>query len=270
VPAPDILGVIYSIGNEIGSTGELGSPFTKYTAVRTAEELSALADSVDTWIDTSGCDENSYYAYENIELKQRLRVWIEGNYDAATAPYPCKESRIAIVGANPTQSADLIQRIYIHETYHTLQQSLWDGCQTFGVSERGYYEPLDQPDIEAKHEAGRWLVEGTAEYFSYIINDQINGTTNGIQSMFAAAKTAANESQDMKNDEAKSGAAAVRLLIERGVITEDEIVSGSMFETCDWVDTFGSSVQNVIHANANWHQIEYADGKWGFKAATLQ
>jgi len=229
-----------------------------------------MADSVDTWIDTSGCDENSYRAYENIELKQRLRVWIEGSYDAATALYPCEESRIAIVGANPTQSADLVQRIYVHEIYHTLQQSLWDGCQTLGVSERGYYEPLEQPAIEAKHEAGRWLAEGTADYFSYMIKDQINGTTNGIQLMFAAANVAANESQDINIDQATSSAAAVRLLIERGVITADEIVSGSIFETCDWVDTFGAAVPSVIHAKANWHQFEYVGGKWGFKAAALQ
>ena len=270
VPVPDILGIIYSIGNEIGSTGELGSPFNKYTAARPASELSAIADSVDTWIDTSGCDENSYRAYENIELKQRLRVWIEGSYDAATAPYPCRESRIAIMGANPTQSADLVQRIYVHEVYHTLQQSLMDGCQTFGVSERGYYEPIDDPDYEAKQEAGRWLAEGTATYFASMIQDQINGTTNGIQLMFAAANVAANESQDINSDQAASGAAAVRLLIERGVITEDEIVSGSIFETCDWVDTFGAAVPSVIHAKANWHQFENAGGQWGFKASALQ
>ena len=270
VPTPDILGIIYSIGNEIGSTGELGSPFTKYTEARPASELSAIADSVDTWIDTSGCDEDSYRAYENIELKGRLRVWIEGSYDAATARYPCRESRIAIVGAASHQSADVVQRIYVHEIYHTLQQSLWDGCMTFGVNERGYYEPLEQPAIEAKHGAGRWLVEGTADYFSYMINDQINGTTNGIQMMFAAANVAANESKDINSDQAKSGAAAVRLLIERGVITEDEIVSGSIFETCDWVDTFGAALPSVIHAKANWHQFENVGGAWGFKAAALQ
>ena len=270
VPTPDILGIIYSIGSEIGKTGELGSPFTKYTAARPSSELSAIADSVDQWIDASGCDENSYRAYENIELKQRLRVWIEGSYDAATAPYPCRESRIAIVGANPDQSADLVQRIYVHELYHALQQSLMDGCQTFGVSEQGYYEPIDDPDYEAKQEAGRWLAEGTADYFSYIIKDQINGTTNGIQLMFAAAAAVANESLDINNDLAPSSAAAVRLLIERGVITEDEIVSGSMFETCDWVDTFGAATPNAIHAKANWHQVENAGGQWGFKASALQ
>ena len=270
VPVPNILGIIYSIGNEIGSTGELGSPFNKYTAARPASELSAIADSVDTWIDTSGCAENSYRAYENIELKQRLRVWIEGSYDAATAPYPCKESRIAIMGANPTQSADLVQRIYVHELYHTLQQSLMDGCQTFGVSERGYYEPIDDDEYEAKQQAGRWLAEGTADYFSYIIRDQINGTTNGIQLMLAAANSAANESLDINSDQATSSAAAVRLLIERGVITEEQIVSGSMFETCDWVDTFGAALPSVIHAKANWHQIENVGGTWGFKAAALQ
>ena len=129
---------------------------------------------------------------------------------------------------------------------------------------------MDEPAEEAKHEAGRWLVEGTADYFSYIVKDQINGTTNGIQLMFAAANSAANESLDINNDQATSSAAAVRLLIERGVITEEEIVSGSIFETCDWVDTFGAAVPSVIHAKANWHQFEYAGGEWGFKSAALQ
>ena len=67
-----------------------------------------------------------------------------------------------------------------------------------------------------------------------------------------------------------TGSTAVRLLIERGVITEDQILSTSIFETCDWVDTFGAAVPEVIHAKANWHQIENVGGAWGFKTAALQ
>ena len=269
LPTPDILGVIWSIGTEIGPTGELGSPFTKYTEIKPASVLSELANSVDTWIDNSGCDADSYRAYENIELKQKIRVWIEGSYDAATAPYPCGDSRIAVVGANSSQSYDTIRKIYVHETYHTLQPTLWDGCQTMGMV-GGYYQPIDEPDREAKFEAARWLAEGTAEYFAHFTVAQIKGATNATQTMLAAANSVSNESTDINNDVAVSGAAAVRLLIEREVITEDQVISATLFESCDWVDTFASDVPEVIHAKANWHQIENVGGTWGFKTAALQ
>ena len=88
--------------------------------------------------------------------------------------------------------------------------------------------------------------------------------------MLAAANSVSNESTDINNDVAVSGAAAVRLLIEREVITEDQVISATLFESCDWVDTFASDVPEVIHAKANWHQIENVGGTWGFKTAALQ
>jgi hypothetical protein len=266
---PDILGVIWSIGSEIGKTGDVGSPFSKYTQVRTSSELTEIANATDAWIDASGCDKDTYRAYENIELKSRLRVWIEGNYDAATAPTPCVDARIAIASGNSEQSSDVIQKIYMHELYHVLQPTLWDGCMPMGMKE-GYYQPLDAPVLEAKHNAGRWFAEGTAEYFAFLKQAEIKGTANAIPLLFAAASSAANESKNINDSIATTGSAAVRLLVERGVITEEQILKGSLFETCDWIDTFGADVPEVIHAKANWHRIQNIGGTWGFTAAALK
>jgi hypothetical protein len=88
--------------------------------------------------------------------------------------------------------------------------------------------------------------------------------------LFAAASSAANESKNINDSIATTGSAAVRLLVERGVITEEQILKGSLFETCDWIDTFGADVPEVIHAKANWHRIQNIGGTWGFTAAALK
>lgn len=206
--------------------------------------MNYLADSVDAWIDAVPCNStDSYRNYENKDIKTRIRGWIKGNYDATTAPDPCLESRIAVVGGTSGQSDDTVQKIYLHELYHALQKRLTTYCQLMGTSSNGYYEPLDTPEaraIEAKFKAGKWLAEGTAEYFSFIIQAEIKGTNDGVNEMMKAANTAANESKDINNSIASSGSAAVRLLIERGVLTEKQVMDGSLFQTCDWVDIYSA------------------------------
>jgi hypothetical protein len=269
--APDILGVIWSIGSVIGTTGEVGAPFNKYTQVRDSSELKSTADAFDAWVDAAGCTTtDAWRAVENQELKERVRVWIEGSYDAATAPEACLESRTVTVGASSEQSKDTVQRIYLHETYHALQVALYEGHCYSIESYQGESGPRPDPIRDTKSEAGRWFAEGTAEYFAHVTQAQIKGNTNGVQLMLAAAGAAANESKDLNEGIATSGSAAVRLLVERGVITEDQILNASLFKTCDWVDTFGAAVPEVIHAKANWHQLQNLGGTWGFTAAALQ
>ena len=79
----------------------------------------------------------------------------------------------------------------------------------------GYYQPLDEPAREAKFQSAEWIVEGTAEYFANLVQAQITGSNNPVQTIFASANIAANESLDINNDIALSAAAAIRLLIEK-------------------------------------------------------
>ncbi len=269
--APDILGVIWSIGTEIGPTGDVGAPFSQYTQVRTSAELSGIADAVDTWVDATGCNTEPWPARENSHLKERVRVWIEGSYDASTAATPCLESRIPLVGAHSKQSDDTVQKIYLHELYHSLQVSLYEGaCKEIETGPSGITEPVTDPIREAKSEAGRWFAEGTAEYFAFAIQSQLKGTNNGVQLMLAEAGKSASESKNINDGIATTGSAAVRLLVERGVITEDQILNGSLFQACDWVDTFGATLPEIIHAKANWHQLENVGGTWGFTSTALK
>ena len=270
--APDILGVIWSIGTEIGPTGDVGAPFSQYTQVRTSAELSGIADAVDTWVDATGCNTEPWPARENSHLKERIRVWIEGSYEASTAAIPCLESRIPLVGAHSKQSDDTVQKIYLHELYHSLQVSLYEGaCKEIETGPSGITEPVTDPIREAKSEAGRWFGEGTAEYFAFAIQSQLKGTNNGVQLMLAEAGKSASESKNINDGGiATTGSAAVRLLVERGVITEDQILNGSLFQACDWVDTFGATLPEIIHAKANWHQLENVGGTWGFTSTALK
>jgi hypothetical protein len=162
-----------------------------------------------------------------------------------------------------------VQLIYLHEAYHALQVALYEGhCYEIAEYE-GEWGPKPDPVRDAKQEAGRWFAEGTAEYFAHLKQAQIKGNTNAVQLMLAKAAAAANESKDINEGIATTGSAAVRLLVERGIITEEQILDGSLFETCDWVDTFSSTLPEIIHAKANWHQLRNAGGTWGFTATAL-
>ena len=269
--APDILGVIWSIGTEIGPTGDVGAPFSQYTQVRTSAELSGIADAVDAWVDATGCNTEPWPARGNSLLKERVRVWIEGSYDASTAVSPCLESRMPLVGAHSKQSDGTVQKIYLHELYHSLQAALYEGaCKEIETGPSGITEPVTDPIREAKSEAGRWFAEGTAEYFAFAIQSQLKGTNSGVQLMLAEAGKSASETKNINDGIATTGSAAVRLLVERGVITEDQILNGSLFQACDWVDTFGATLPEIIHAKANWHQLENVGGTWGFTSTALK
>ncbi len=63
--------------------------------------------------------------------------------------------------------------------------------------------------------------------------------------------------------------AAVRLMIERGDLTEAEVMDGSIFDDCGWADDFSWSNPAVAHVQDDWHRIEWSGGTWGFTAAAL-
>ena len=70
-------------------------------------------------------------------------------------------------------------------------------------------------------------------------------------------------------DAADNAAAALRLMVERGDLREEEIIDGSIFESCDWPDQWQTSDPAVTYALGNWMQIEFINGSWAFKSTVL-
>ena len=61
----------------------------------------------------------------------------------------------------------------------------------------------------------------------------------------------------------------MRPMIERGDLTEADVLGATMFNDCDWADDFSMSNPAAAYARTNWHRIEQSGGIWGFTSAAL-
>ena len=266
----DILGVVWPVGAMIreDARDKFDVPFNEMQHVLTDAVLSGLLDDVDAWIDATPCavDEAAFLAGDSggwrgeqaQSIKDNVRLWIGGGADAATAPDPCFESRMSIYAFPASETAATAQRVYIHELYHALSSYLTTYCA-----------PPDGQEEPEKYDAQGWIAEGTADYFSYVVQAEINGEAHPASAILQAANNDAQESgTDLGRNAAKS-AAAVRLMIERGDLAEADVMGATIFNDCDWADDFSMSNTAAAYARTNWHLIEQSGGTWGFTAAAL-
>ena len=96
---------------------------------------------------------------------------------------------------------------------------------------------------------------------------EIEGLVEPFNRMFEIAYLGGRDGESI--DTADNAAAALRLMVERGDLTENEIIDGSIFETCDWPTQWQTSDPAVAFAKNNWMNIEQSGGTWGFTPAAL-
>ena len=64
--------------------------------------------------------------------------------------------------------------------------------------------------------------------------------------------------------------AAMVLMIERGMITEKQIINGSLFNNCDWINTFDPAAKGIDYIFENFNKIEFSGGKYFYSDATIE
>jgi hypothetical protein len=67
----------------------------------------------------------------------------------------------------------------------------------------------------------------------------------------------------------KTGAAALRLMIEKGILDEESILDGSLFHDCARELVFDSSSPEIERIRESWYQIENQGGVYQFKSGAL-
>ena len=102
-----------------------------------------------------------------------------------------------------------------------------------------------------------------------MVQAEINGDAYPLGAILQAAKTELQESGTDPGRSAAKSAAAVRLMIERGDLTEADVMGATIFNDCGWADDFSMSNTAAAYARTNWHLIEQSGGTWGFTAAAL-
>ena len=162
-----------------------------------------------------------------------------------------------MMGIIEGNSLDDSKHLVIHEFYHAFQQDLGDD------------DCSKKRDVEGSNGKG-WIIEGSADYFSQI---EIHGSTSGVQKILKSGLEAyqADSSADIAgNAVASRGAAGLRLMIERGSLTESNILEGSFFHNCITESDYTDSNSNIVTTESKWYKIQESNGTYSFKSEALQ
>ena len=107
------MGVIWELG-ELKSDGKTDVfPFNKHHLTLSSEQMKELTSGIKEWIMTSKCNADSYRAEENKWGYKDIKHWIKGGADVATAPDPCYDRRMVLMGRTPQQDEKTVTTLII-------------------------------------------------------------------------------------------------------------------------------------------------------------
>ena len=260
-PPTDFMGLVWPIGKALDDEPDPqvfdGDPFMEHSDVLGDDELDEVAAYFRNWqAGLEGCDPEDARGFD--EGAARVERWIKGGANVATAPDPCFESRSAIVAWSADQDKQTAKQVFFHESYHGLSNYLLRQCSPILGRQEDSMNDL------------RWFAEGTADYFGVYMAAKDDGRDDYVQTMLKRAYL------DLRGDpgmplEANTyvQAAAMVLMIERGVITEEQILNGSYFNNCDWINTFDPGAPGMDYIFENFNKIEVSGGSYSYSEATI-
>ena len=109
----------------------------------------------------------------------------------------------------------------------------------------------------------RWFSEGTADYFSMYLQAQDGGSDDYVQQILERAHLDLLGDPGMSlNANTYVQTAAMVLMIERGLITEEKIIDGSYFHNCDWINDFDPSRPDIASVFEDYDKIEKSGGRY--------
>jgi len=262
VKPKNFLSVVWPIGDTIDDEPDPdkfdGAPFNESEVLLATAQLDIISEGFSQWQLKLDCVTSDRIRKDINERSWLFDLWLYGGADIATAPDPCFNGRSAIYAWPKSASRQDAITVYFHETYHALSNYLATYCMN------------DYNIPESKMNTGRWFAEGTAQYFGLYMESDVNSKTDYVQRMLKESYLDYQGDGGDLHGPATYQAAAIHLMIERGVITKDQIISASIFNNCDWVDTFSKSKPEINFIFENFHKIELTDGKYSFTQKALK
>ena len=260
-----ILFFIYPVGEikrpeESVRSDYADSVFMKHEVLLTQKQIDSILIEIKEWFIGDSC-------LDNKDIKMHLndyRTWLEQGADASTMHGVCEETRVVAMGVtkNMREREPLteFQNFLIHELYHAFQQDLND-------------EGKCRERSDLKNANTIWMVEGGAHYFATYMVNEINKTNNDINSDILKLGLETYEREGANLVEAspdKSGAAALRLMIELGMLTEEPILDGSFYHNCQRELSFDSTSSDIEHIRNSWYLIDKNGDNFKFKNSALK
>ncbi len=174
------------------------------------------------------------------------RRYLEEGGDASHMRALCPQTRVVGIGLTDSlrneEPASVTELLVLHELYHAFQQDLeQEGeCRTAG---------------DAEDSTTRWLVEGGAHYFSTMLLNDLD-QEKARQVIYEQARQSLNESDGLREEAPdRKGAAALLLMIDKGMTTHESVMDGSLFHECAREFRFGNSNPEISLVEQEWSQF---------------
>ena len=241
----NVLMLVYDVGEPIEPPQEI--PETEASVhgrVLDDGQIDSLMADFEAWLEADACmSQDAGYRAEESMIYRR---YLEEGGDASHMRALCPQTRVVGIGLTDSlrneEPASVTELLVLHELYHAFQQDLeQEGeCRTAG---------------DAEDSTTRWLVEGGAHYFSTMLLNDLD-QEKARQVIYEQARQSLNESDGLREEAPdRKGAAALLLMIDKGMTTHESVMDGSLFHECAREFRFGNSNPEISLVEQEWSQF---------------
>lgn len=263
----NILTFLYPVGMPTGEQDESlpGGPGL-HEVVMSTDEQEKLTGQIKQWMNANKCEGESEIQLEEFRM---LAQFIKKGADASTMRALCPNVRVVAMGITPqmlTEGKLGLKYFLLHELYHGFQQDL---------SQEGECRAISEDRATANTP---WMVEGGAHYFASFLTGVVREeglVSSGearedqrirMEMLRDALRFYEEETQELHESGPDiKGAAALLLMIDKGLITHEEIMDGSFFTDCNREFLYPASSQKIQDIRNSWYQIVGTNGRYEFR-----
>jgi hypothetical protein len=256
-----ILVFVYDVGEpKRPETRIPDTPFHEHEVLMSLDEQELLLSGIKHWLQQDPCMGNNRGRVT--EEMARYKLWLQRGADSSTQQALCPKTRVVAIALTDSlrnqEPPEETQMFFIHEMYHAFQHDLED-------------EGLCRSRMEQPESNTGWMVEGGAHYFSTMLvagaQDSKDGVSQILHDALRISEDEGTNIDEVSND--RSGAAALRLMIERGMVTEEAIMGGRFFHACARELEFDSNSPGIQFIRHNWYKIQRGNGGYYFDDTAL-
>ena len=241
----NVLMLVYDVGEPIEPPREIPeSEANVHERILDDGQIDSLMADFEAWLEADEC--MSTDAGYRAEESMIYRRYLEEGGDASHMRALCPQTRVVGIGLTDSlrneEPASVTELLVLHELYHAFQQDLeQEGeCRTAG---------------DAEDSTTRWLVEGGAHYFSTMLLNDLD-QEKARQVIYEQARQSLNESDGLREEGPdRKGAAALLLMIDKGMTTHESVMDGSLFHECAREFRFGNTNPEISLVEQEWSQF---------------
>ena len=245
----------------VGTNYAADAGYREYEILLSQDEIETILGEIELWLQGDSCVREEH-------KKQALsdyRIFLEKGANTSFQHTLCETTRVVMMAIRAQmrdhEPLENFQDFLAHELYHAFQQDLDD---------RG---ECRRRQNESEYRNSVWMVEGGAHYFATWLVAEIHGRKNHRSQILDIAyqnfEREGEVTDPVYNYPDKWGAAALSLMIEHDMITEESILDGSLFHNCARELEFDHNSPEIQHIKNSWYLIEQNDGVFQFKQEAL-